>query len=190
MNKILLDISNKFETPNIILKPYQNGDGGKYYNLLMENKEHLQRTVEEIKELKSIEDAEVFIRKRMIDWIARDRFVLSIYHKTQMIMIGQIWIEPINWEIRIFEIGYFISKKFQGKGFVKDAINLSCNFIFNELKAKKIEIHTDLINERSWKLAEKCGFKREAEIRMRTKLPDGTLDNRLYYGLIRDEFNS
>ena len=52
----------------------------------------------------------------------------------------------------------------------------------------KIEIHAKAGNTKSWKLAERCGFTKEAHIRNRARTNKGEIDDLVYYGLLKDEF--
>lgn len=188
MKQILLDLPENIVTPRLILRPYQAGDGKEYFNLLQSNRDHLEEEVSEIKKFTKEEDAEIFTRNLMVDWLARKRFVFGILNKKNESLIGQIWIEPIKWENRIFEIGYFISKNYEGKGMVTEAVQHSMKFIFDHLKASKVEIHTKLTNERSKSIPIRLNFTKEAQIRNRSMFNNGDMTDLLYYGLLREEF--
>lgn len=190
MNQILITLPKEIIASRIILRPYQEGDGAMYYNLLMSNKDHLEEEVSEIKKIKKEEDAEVFVRNLMVAWVARKRFVFAIVDKETDNIIGQIWIEPIKWENKIFEIGYFIEAKNEGKGLVTEAVQYSIKFIFEYLDASKVEIHTKLTNERSKAIPMRCNFTKEAQIRNRSMFKNGDITDLLYFGLLRKEYES
>ena len=99
-------------------------------------------------------------------------------------MIGQIWIEPLKWDLMIFEIGYFLEKASTRKGYATEAVKRSVAFLFEVLKASKVEIHYDSNNIRSGFVAERAGFIKEAHIKNRSKLRDGSIVDRIYYGLL------
>jgi ribosomal-protein-serine acetyltransferase len=102
-------------------------------------------------------------------------------------MVGQLWIEP-RWERMIFEIGYFIAENRQGQGYVTEAIKKIIAFLFTELGANRLEIHTKATNARSIRLAERCGFTREAHLRQRGRTNEGQVVDLLVFGLLRDEY--
>ena len=139
MKPILLDIPEEFETDRLIISIYESGDGEEFYQILQLNYDHLQEELGEIHELKSIEDAEEYIRYKRVDWLSRKRLVPKIVEKSTGKMIGQLWIEP-KWDRAIFEIGYFVDEKSQGKGYITEAVNRIIKFLFVELEAEKIEI--------------------------------------------------
>jgi ribosomal-protein-serine acetyltransferase len=187
MKPILLDIPEKFETERIIISIYENGDGGEYYHLLQTNVSHLQEEVGDVQELKSIEDAEEYVRLKRIAWLSRKRLVPKIVEKSSGKMIGQLWVEP-RWDRMIFEVGYFISAEFQGKGYITEAVKTILKFIFEDLGALKVEIHTKVTNTKSIGVANRCGFLQEAQIRKRSRTNTGEAVDLLYFGLLREEY--
>lgn len=187
MKQILLDINNEIRTERLLLRPYKSGDGIAYYRLLMDNLDHFIEEVEEIQVIKNIDDAEVYIRNRMVEWESRKRFVLAMMYEDRM--IGQLWLEPLDWKTMVFGVGYFIEKQNEGKGLVKEAARACIRFLVDEIEAKKLEIHAKARNTRSWKIAEKLGFTKEAHLRNRAKTIDGELVDQVYYGLLKEEIN-
>ena len=87
INPILLDIPESIETKNLILRSYEFGDGKEYYKLLHENYDHFKEEVTEINSAKSVEDMEIYVRTRRVDWISRKRFVPLIIDKKTNKMI-------------------------------------------------------------------------------------------------------
>lgn len=186
-DQILLDLPTEILTDRLLIRSYQIGDGKPYYDLLQNNYEHLQEEVGELIKFKNPEDAEIFVRKLIADWIVRKRLVLCICEKNSKEIIGQIWIEPIKWDLPLLEIGYFIDKENEGKGMVTEAVKACLDFLFDDVKAIKVEIHCKASNVKSYRVAERCGFKKEAHLRNREKNKDGVIGDRLYYGLLISE---
>lgn len=186
VSHILIDLPESISSERLVLSPYKAGDGSAYFKLLHENVDHFTPAVEELQRINTEEQAEVFIRQRMHDWIARNRLVLAMWLDDRM--IGQIWIEPLDWKLGIFEIGYFVEKASSGKGYVTEAVKRASRFLFDDLNASKLEIHYDANNEKSGNVAIRAGFVKEGQSRKRTKLADGTMVDRMYYGLLKEEF--
>ncbi len=185
MEPILLDIPDELIEEDLILRPYADGDGKAFFDLLQENKDHLADTVEEMKTIKTNEDAEIRNRRLKVNWIERKRFVMGIWDKSTL--IGEIWIEPLDWKVPVIEIGYFVVKKHEGKGIVTRSVQLCLDFMFNKLNAHRVEIRTNDDNHRSFKVAERCGFTKEAHLRENTKLNDKIV-GRQFYGLLKSEY--
>ena len=75
----------------------------------------------------------------------------------------------------------------QGKGYITEAVQKIIEFLFTELNANKLEIHTKATNVKSIGIAERCGFKKEACIREGGRTNDGEFVDMLYYGLLKRE---
>jgi RimJ/RimL family protein N-acetyltransferase len=184
MKPILLDIPERFETKRLLISAYENGDGEEFFQLIQSNYSHLQEELSEIHTLNSIEDAEEYVRYKRIAWLSRERFVPKIVEKSTGRMIGQLWIEP-KWDRMIFEIGYFVEEKSQGKGYITEAVKKTMEFLFNELRANKLEIHTKATNLKSAGVAERCGFTKEAQLRERGRTNEGEVVDLQIFGLLR-----
>jgi len=81
------------------------------------------------------------------------------------------------------EIGYLMLNKYQGLGYSIEAGAELINYLFNTVQLSKLIAHCSTINTASWKVMEKLGFKREAELKMQTKLKEDWFDD-YGYGLI------
>ena len=60
--------------------------------------------------------------------------------------------------------------------------------LFHEMKAHRVRSECSETNTRSWKLLERCGFRREGHLRENKKSPDGTFHGDFLYGLLRTEY--
>ena len=187
MKPILLEFPVSFETERLVIASYVRGDGKEFFQLLQANYRYLQEELNEIKTIKSIEDAEEYVRFKHISWLSRERFVPKLIERASGRMIGQLWIEP-RWDRMIFEIGYFIEEKSQGNGYVTEAVQKIIGILFSELKANKLEIHTKATNLKSIRIAERCGFTKEAYLRERSRTNSGEIVDLLIFGLLRSEF--
>ncbi|MHA2253478.1 MAG: GNAT family N-acetyltransferase [Candidatus Kariarchaeaceae archaeon] len=189
IDPILLELPTELSTERLIIRKYEQDDGKAYYDLLQKNHDHLEEEVSEVRKLKNSADAEIFIRKLISQWIIRKRFVLAICEKESKRIIGQIWIEPIKWEFPLLQIGYYIDKGEEGKGLVTESVKACLSFLFNHVKARKVEIHCKATNKKSYRVAERCGFKKEAHLRDRVMTNEGIIGDLLYYGLLNSEYH-
>jgi RimJ/RimL family protein N-acetyltransferase len=81
-------------------------------------------------------------------------------------LIGHIYFNKIEpQEFNIYEIGYIFNKKNQGKGYATEAAKAVIDYAFTDLNAHKIIAHCNPKNEKSWKLLERAGLKREGELK-------------------------
>ncbi len=188
---MLLELPSKLETERLIMRPYQAGDGLSFLKMLKRNKEYLGELLGPITESNDIDEIEIYIRKLAADWIVRNRFILSFWDKTSLKYLGHIWIEPLDWRIPNFELGWFIDKEYQGKGYTTEAAKGALAFIFKNLNANKITVKVrehGQYYKKSKRIAERCGFVKEGKLRnsVRTHF-DNLLVNETYYGLLKEE---
>ncbi len=151
------------------------------------NRELLKEHVDEAAELDSEEDAEIKIREHAAEWEARERLVMGIWLKESFLMIGEIWIEPKEWEVPSFELGYFLDTGYHKRGLATEAAKASIDFLFKDLKAHKVIIVTRDTNEQSWRLAERLGFVREGHLR-ECSAKDGKRWGLFHYGMLESEY--
>lgn len=85
-------------------------------------------------------------------------FSFGIYKENKL--IGKIRISNIV--MGVFKnafIGYSMDEKEQGRGYMKEAVNLAVAYAFEELELHRIEATTLIDNERSQRVLRNCGFK-------------------------------
>jgi HAD superfamily hydrolase (TIGR01509 family) len=85
----------------------------------------------------------------------------GVFLKSSGCLIGQCGIElkKLNGEV-IHELGYLLSKAYQGQGYAFEFVTAVINYCFRELGLNKITAVIAEDNERSIHLAEKVGMKR------------------------------
>jgi RimJ/RimL family protein N-acetyltransferase len=191
MHKLLLDIPTQLETETLIVRKYEKGDGKALLDLLerSNNRELLKKDANEVENIRTLDDAEIDCREHAAEWESRTRFVMGIWLKSTQEYVGQIWIEPKNWEVPSFELGYYIDQGYKRKGIATEAARCSLRFLFEYLNAHKVIITTSDTNERSWKLAERLGFRKEGHHRDHG-IEDGKRWGLYYYGMLKSEFKS
>jgi ribosomal-protein-serine acetyltransferase len=190
MHKMLLEIPSELETERLILRPYQKGDGKAFFSLLQNNYEHLKEHVDEATDIKNEEEAEIRVRELASDWVARNRFVMVIQEKESHTSIGQIWIEPVNWNVPSFEIGWFLQKYREGEGIITEAARRCLTFLFEDLNAHKVVVKARETNVRSFRVAERCNFVKEGLLRDHARIGDNEWVGLLCYGMLRSEYET
>ena len=193
--QLLLEVPERLETSRLLLEPYRPGDGAWLHAIFAKNSVHLAASIEEIRnglglDLTSPQQAEIFVRQLWCDWAARRRFVFAVWENESRSFVGDIWVESLDWSGPLCEIGYFVVEDHLGKGYATEAAQAGLAFIFNDLMASKVRVITDADNVGSYRVAERCGFVLEGRLRAVVKRSDGTLVDKLYYGLLRSEFEA
>ncbi len=189
MNKFLLEFPQKIQANRLYLRPYRAGDGPMYYAASLRNREHLAEfeSGNVLMHLNDEDHAEIMVRQLAADCVARNCFFLGIFQNNTGEWIGQIFIGPSNWDLPEFMIGYVADVDHEGKGYVTEAVNAALDMLFDAMQAHRITSSCNENNQRSWRLLERCGFKREGHLRDNRKNPDGTYHGDYLYALLRSE---
>lgn len=190
MHKLLLDVPTRLDTERLIVRKHAEGDGRELFLLLERNsnRDFLRENVEEVSSIRTEAEAEIKVRKHSSEWFARDRFVMGIWLKSEDRYVGQIWIEPKNWEVPSFEIGWFLDQGYRGRGIAEEAARRSLEFLFSSLRAYKVIVISRDTNLKSIRLTERLGFRREGHLR-ECGIEDGERYGLVYYGMLKSEFS-
>jgi RimJ/RimL family protein N-acetyltransferase len=132
-------------------------------------------------------DAVRFINSRRNERRTGKSFTFGISLKTSEEVIGVIDLSDIDWEDKKAEIGYWIGKRFWGRGLITEAINLMARFGFRELKLNKIYARVFEGNLASMKALEKNRFRHEGILRDEIFKYRRWIDE-YYYGLLKSEY--
>jgi RimJ/RimL family protein N-acetyltransferase len=192
VHRMLLEMPARIEAERIYLRPYRAGDGAWYYAVSQKNRAHLARYEAEnvVMSIESEQDAEVVVRELAAEWSARNCFFMGVFDRDTDEFVSQVYIGPVNWDVPEFEIGFFVDKDHEGQGYVTEAARAAMGFIFRHLGAHRVRLECDDTNDRSRRVAERCGMVMEGHIRENKRNADGMLSGTLHFGLLRREFEA
>jgi ribosomal-protein-serine acetyltransferase len=107
--------------------------------------------------------------------------VAGIWHEDRL--AGVIGYDPIDWENRSTELGYWLGEEYQGKGLVTAACRALVEHAFGELGLNRVVISCATENEKSCAIPERLGFRREGIERQAEWLYDRFVDHVTYSAL-------
>jgi len=137
----------------------------------------------------TIKDVHEFINQKISSQIniPDTWFQLAIITKDSGNLIGDIGIHFLKSGPDQVELGYTLDKNYQGKGYASEAITQTINYLFGELTKVKILASVDPRNEKSIKLLERLGFRKQDQSKEsivdRSEWPDD-----LVFEIHRDEW--
>ncbi|PJI06786.1 MULTISPECIES: GNAT family N-acetyltransferase [Clostridium] len=144
---------------NINLRILIQDDAKNLLNYYKNNKEHL-KNFEELKDnsFYTLENQIMLIRQQYIELLNGHSVFFGIFKDENI--IGVIQLYNIVWGMfNDATIGYSIDKDEQGKGYAKEAVNLTLEYAFNILNLHRIQAATLVDNIKSKNVLKTCGFK-------------------------------
>ena len=167
----------KLKTRNFILRLPKNGDEislWKNYN----DSEVIRGFVTSPTKKQFMSDFKKGLKKKEKD---AERFVIEVDGEA----VGKInmkLFDPYNKTKA--KIGYWIGKKYRGKGIVTEVVKLIVPYWMNKYKLSRIEARARTYNKASARVLEKSGFKLEGILR-KNVLKDGKLYDDFLYARIK-----
>ena len=159
--------------------------------MLQENWEHLYEFMPQSHlEIGSAEDAEVVLRRLAAEWSSRTLFIFGVWDNASGAYVGESYLANPHWEVPRIEVGYFIVQACTGRGYATEAAQSMVRYAFTELGVERVDLQCRADNAASQRVAERCGFTLEGRSRRQHRMKSGALVDVLWYGLLRDEWES
>ncbi|MCF7807340.1 MAG: GNAT family N-acetyltransferase [Candidatus Marinimicrobia bacterium] len=118
-----------------------------------------------------------------------ESLILGVIRNDDNKLIGTCSLFDINWQCRRAEIGYILSSKVWGQGYMNEALHTLLDFGFDELNFHRVEADIDPNNKASERILQKLGFTEEGLLRERW-IVDGEITDTGFYGLLQREWRS
>jgi hypothetical protein len=185
---VLLDIPHEFRTARLLLRAPRPGDGAVVHASIVETLDDLRRYPSSLPWALAEPSApaqEAWARRGAAGWLLRNDLPLIVFDANSGEHVGNAGIHRFDWERRVFEIGWWGRKRFQGRGLMTEAVRAVIDYAFTQLGARRVWALADERNERSWKLAERAGLIFEGALRSERADPDGTRCDMRVYALTR-----
>lgn len=178
----------RIETDKIVIRDFQRKDAENIYRIVREKE--ILRFMPDWSEIgDSPQSYFAYIdwhqtQKNSTDVYENKRYVIALTDTDEMIGMVGMGIEDILNEV---EVAYFMSEKYQKKGYTREAVNALINWCFDVSDIKYIILTIDCANISSCNFAEKCGFELfEKRIPIGHKQPNMESDSYFYYRKYRD----
>ncbi len=158
------------------------------WDAVEESRQHLAAWVPWVHKLQSLDDERAAIIRMRAHWMLREDLTVGIFDRGTGRYLGGSGLHRINWDLRIFEIGYWIRVTAEGRGYVTEVVQLLTRLAFDRLAANRVEIYVDPHNVRSLKVPERLGFVLEGTLRRSRPGPDGRPQDRRVFALVREDY--
>lgn len=174
MNPIMIDFPDEFFTERLLIRMPRPGDGKVVCEAVNATIEELKPWMKWAQEKHTEYSSELRIREAHIKFLSRENLRLLVFLKDSGQFIASSSLHSIDWEVRKFEIGYWIDTRYSGKGYMTEAVQGISDFAFNHLSANRVEIRCDTKNIKSKMIPERLKFDLEGVIRNEDLSVDGS----------------
>ncbi|NHJ14071.1 MAG: N-acetyltransferase [Candidatus Thorarchaeota archaeon] len=180
-------IPTRILTDRLVLRRYIESDAETLLAASIRNKEHLMKYEKEnaILSIIDLNSAAIFIADLEREWIKGKHFFIGLFSKDANEFVGQIYIGEVDPEVPEYRIGYFADIRYEGGGYITEAVKKIVTVLFTEAGVHRISIECDDTNKRSIAVAERCGFTREGHLRDTKAHPNGERTGTFLYGLLK-----
>lgn len=186
MDPRLFDIDTAILTNRTVIRRFRENDGAAFFNLVQDNSSYVQDYFPQLLEqVSSPEQSEQFIREKLAAWLLQQAFAFAIWDKQSTTMIGYFCLFDFNRSIHKAEISYFIDHKFSSQGIMTEVLEEVIKFAFEDLFLEKLVLRTTTENYPSQRLARKCGFSREGDLRAEFRRSSGEVMDIMLFGLTK-----
>ena len=185
---LLISLPEELDGPRVRLRPYRPGDAAGLWQAVQESHALLEPWMPWVRDYQEPDDAREFVVRARARWQLREDLAVAIVERETGRFLGGSGLHRMNWPLRTFEIGYWLRRGAEGRGFASEAVQLLTRLAFDTLEANRVEIRMGTRNERSRRLAERLGFVLEGTLRRATADVQGRPTNMHVYALLPEEY--
>ncbi|MDQ3707510.1 MAG: GNAT family N-acetyltransferase [Chloroflexota bacterium] len=180
----LIPIFDELRGERLVVRPYREEDAKGLQEAIAESREHLRPWMHFADKHQTVEESRDWINQQRAEVILRKSINCGLFEIGSGRYLGGLGIMPRDWDIRYFEIGYWLRKSAEGHGYMTEAVRLVVGYLFEELGAQRVEILCDERNEHSANVARRLGFVQEGRMRNDVRDPSGSIRNTLIFSRI------
>ncbi|GHT97432.1 ribosomal-protein-L7/L12-serine acetyltransferase [Alphaproteobacteria bacterium] len=169
-------------TEACVLRPFNEHDAKRLSEVIDENRDFLRLTLGWLDGFHSEEDSLTFIKQAIVNY--SDGLALSLCIECSGDIVGTIVFNKIeeNQEDHTLcgDIGYWLAKSMNGRGIMTAAVKAIVKIGFEVYLLDKIFIRCGTTNKESRRVAERCGFELQNEIKEAENLYGTLIDHYLF----------
>lgn len=167
------------------LRSFEPDDAPQLYKAVDSSRDHLRPWMPWVDMTQKPDHSLQFIQQSRVQQQNQEGMALGIIYNGNI--IGSMGMHGWDHNLRKAQLGYWISKEYEGKGLLTKALKSFIDFLFAKVGLNKVEIQFMISNKRSAAVAERLGFKTEGIIRQNLIL-NGTYHDLVVTGLLKSEW--
>jgi ribosomal-protein-serine acetyltransferase len=152
----------------------------KYFEIVSKEEAYLSQWLAWPPHAKSEDFFLHFVRKSLIDYAEGKGMVCAMIYQGEL--VGNVSFNTINHDLKMAEIGYWLSESYQGNGIITRAVSKLIEIAFSDLQLEKIQISVGDNNLPSRKVCERLGMKLEGIV-SNSEYLNGRIISHAIYGL-------
>jgi [ribosomal protein S5]-alanine N-acetyltransferase len=173
---------------NIFIRPYMLDDVESMLSFEQENKEFFR-------DFSPLQKDDFYTIQAQSERVERTKrrmendeyYAFGVFLNDTNELIGNISLsDVIRGPLQCCYIGYSLSKKYNGRGYTTEAVNLAVEYAFEELKLHRVEAGVMLHNIASMRVLEKAGFHKEGIFLKNVKI-NGKWEDHQHYAIINPD---
>ncbi len=188
MQKHVFEAENILISSRTVIRRFKEQDGAPFFKLIQNNRERIEDRFPNFSHLSSNEEATAIIFQKLASWYSQESFSFAVWDNDSANIIGYIELNNIDWNIPKAEGILFIDREFEGQGIMTEVVSQILSFAFEQLKMKKLNMIVAADNYAAQRLARKCGFRREGDIRNELKKSGGELSDAMLLGYTDQDY--
>lgn len=174
------------ETPRLILRKFEKEDILNVFKNITSDDRVSQFMSWETH--KNIETTEKLVNFWLSQYEKESYYRWAIILKETKEPIGVVTVVNIDERAENLEIGYYMGSLWWNGGLTTEAVKSVIQFLFKEVKVRRVEACASVINKSSCKVLEKCGFIFEG-IKRKARWDNNGISDLAFYSIIDDEYN-
>ena len=138
-------------------------------------------------------------REKAINWVTNPdvivptepggRFKAALELESTGEMIGDVDFMLTEHDVLQAHVGYSLARAYWHQGYATEAVQRLLAYLFDELNLHRITAETDVLNEPSWRLLERLGFRREAHL-VENVWFKGAYESEYHYAMLKREWEA
>lgn len=137
-------------------------------------------------EIKSVEEAEAFLRRGVERYVEDGLPWVGIWDQGKM--VGGVLFFPVETRVLATEVGYWLGESATGKGLVTRAVTAMLDYAFTTLGLHRIALQAEVSNEKSIAVAKRLGFTPEG-VRRAAGLNHGQYVDMAAFSMLAEEWS-
>jgi ribosomal-protein-serine acetyltransferase len=181
-----LDIPSEITTERLLLRTPRSGEGTLIISSVLTSLAELKPWLPWVTDAYSVDDAEDWCRRTASNFLLGEEAGYLILDRQSARYLGAISCRVESKSVPKCEIGYWLSTREVGHGYMTEALRAVTEMGFNSISARRIQIRADEDNHRSRRVAERAGYALEGILKNYNADSTGRLFNDCMYAKIND----